>query len=148
MSVTLITSMAITSTSIVTTSNTDLEWTNRNKRFTCCPRAGAQQITDWPSFTLLIAFMELNTCLIRDQPSLLLHRQFKWIHIESVSYRLNSRSCLNLRACFSDPPLTLLLVRLFVQHSHRFSPSSSPLTTWLYHTHMLLEFSTGLSNPF
>ncbi len=61
--------------------------------------------------------MELNTCLIRDQPSLLLHGQFKLIHIESVSYRLNSRSCLNLRACFSDPPLTLLLVRLFVQHS-------------------------------
>ncbi len=131
MSGTLITSMAITSTSIATTSNTDLEWNNRNERFTCCPRAEALPITDWPSFTLLIAFMELNACLIRDQPSLLLHRQFKLIRIESVSYRLNSRSCLNLRACLTRP-----WVNPSLGQTVWFSPSSSPLTTWLYHTHV------------
>lgn len=131
---TLIT-MAIFRTSMATTSITDVKRTNEIERFMCLSRAEMLQIIDWPSFALLIAFMVLNTCLIRDQPSLLLHRQFKLIRTESVSYRLNSRSCQNLRTCFSNLPIKTPLVRPFLQHTNTNSLHVlPPLTTWLYHT--------------
>lgn len=49
--------------------------------------------------------------------------------------QINSRSCLNLRTCFSKLPIKLPLVRPFLQHPNTNSLHVlPPLTTWLYHT--------------